>query len=308
MRSLIEIAEARGWDAITVSGAEEFRRAVWRAGYARGIEVHGYAATELERTEMQRATSRRSQEPPAASNEQPSSSRHERRPDRSDGRLSGRLLEHGAAHYKFDPDGALSYYVKLRTANGDRTLWGVDLERALVESESRVQVGDTVMIENRGAERVKVKVPQRDPSGSLVGERLIETRRNRWLIESPAWFEQRAEAAAALREGRASDVELVRRHKGLANAVTALWLGRQFAERRIEDVDDRERWVAAVRERLAESLERGDTVSVPMLKVHGRARSSADPRDDARLRARARSEPLGRTRESDRDVPPQVLG
>src|SRR5439155_13511702 len=58
IRSLVAIAEARGWQAITVTGAEAFRRAIWREASLRGIEVHGYRATEVERAELQRATQR----------------------------------------------------------------------------------------------------------------------------------------------------------------------------------------------------------------------------------------------------------
>src|SRR5487761_264144 len=44
--------------------------------------------------------------------------------------LVGRLTEHGRAPYQFRSGEDLSYYVKLLTSRGERTLWGKDLERA----------------------------------------------------------------------------------------------------------------------------------------------------------------------------------
>src|SRR5688572_14538859 len=39
IRSLVTIAQARGWEAIKVSGSEEFCRLVWREASLRGIDV-----------------------------------------------------------------------------------------------------------------------------------------------------------------------------------------------------------------------------------------------------------------------------
>jgi hypothetical protein len=58
--------------------------------------------------------------------------------------LGGRLLAHGKAPYRFEPENPESYYVRLQTAEGRQVLWGADLERAMRESKSRVKVGDAV--------------------------------------------------------------------------------------------------------------------------------------------------------------------
>jgi putative DNA primase/helicase len=301
VRSLVAIAEARGWQAITVTGAEAFRRAIWHEASLRGIEVQGYRATDIERAELQRAMQRspdalppRAHDASAAASPEEASAREER--------LSGRLVEHGAAPYRFHPQGRVSYYVKLRTPNGDRTVWGVDLERALVESSSRVQVGDLVVVENRGAQRVKLKAPQRNGRGELVGERTIETHRNRWLIETAAWFAQRAEQAAALREREAAPQDLARRHAELRDAAIALWLGERFVDRRIEEPNDRDRVLAALRERLAQAHERGDEIRVPL--VRDRATPAADaPSLVPAARLRQRRAPV---RDMARETPPHV--
>ena len=48
---------------------------------------------------------------------------------------AGRLVEHGAAPFEHDPQKSDSYFVTLENDKGEqRTLWGVDLERAMKEA------------------------------------------------------------------------------------------------------------------------------------------------------------------------------
>lgn len=48
VKSMVAIAEARGWESITVSGDEAFRRAVWMEAASRGLAVKGYTPSEAE--------------------------------------------------------------------------------------------------------------------------------------------------------------------------------------------------------------------------------------------------------------------
>ena len=52
VRSLVEIAKARGWETITVKGTEEFRRSAWMEAAQNGMTVAGYKPTELDLAEM----------------------------------------------------------------------------------------------------------------------------------------------------------------------------------------------------------------------------------------------------------------
>ena len=61
----------------------------------------------------------------------------ETRPSRGGSLLVGRLTEHGPANYQFRSDENASYYMKLLTSRGAKTLWGKDLERALNSGETR---------------------------------------------------------------------------------------------------------------------------------------------------------------------------
>ncbi|MDY0977699.1 LPD7 domain-containing protein [Massilia sp. CFBP9012] len=48
VRSMVEIAKARGWDTITVKGAEEFRRSTWMEATQLGLTVGGYKPAALD--------------------------------------------------------------------------------------------------------------------------------------------------------------------------------------------------------------------------------------------------------------------
>lgn len=71
--------------------------------------------------------------------------------------VSGEVIEHGAAKYKFDEKQQGSYYVKLKTASGESaTVWGVNLQKGM---EGK-QKGEKVTIKYTGQEAVKVNVPE----------------------------------------------------------------------------------------------------------------------------------------------------
>lgn len=321
VRSLVTIAENREWQALTVTGTKDFRREVWREAALRGIDVRGYEPTELEREELRRAAEKRSgpneisrdapqrarsPEAPEATPNQPNehSGRGSGQADRKrerDAVQTGVLMEAGAAPYKFDPNEKDSYYVKLKTERGERVLWGVDLQRALAESQTQVKVGDVVGIEARGAKSVMVNVPTRDEQGNVVGEKEQPAKRNAWVIEKKEYFDARAEKADAIRSDTPK-AELVRKHPDMVDAAVTLWVSEQFAKQ-IERKEDRERVVAMVRERLAEAVEKGETIQAPKLK------KDVALRLDAERAAVSAERPTPATNESertaDRMVPPR---
>src|SRR5271156_2300124 len=47
VKSLVEIARARGWTEVTVRGTERFRKEAWTTARMAGIEVKGYTPTEF---------------------------------------------------------------------------------------------------------------------------------------------------------------------------------------------------------------------------------------------------------------------
>ena len=72
-----------------------------------------------------------------------------------------------------------SYYVTLKTRAGERTVWGVDLPRALEEGQAGR--GDEIVLAFQGKKLVTVKAPERDPDGKLTGKKIeITAERNSW--------------------------------------------------------------------------------------------------------------------------------
>lgn len=55
-RSMVDVAQARNWQSLRVSGSEEFRRLVWLEAGARGVKALGYepSPADLERLKVER--------------------------------------------------------------------------------------------------------------------------------------------------------------------------------------------------------------------------------------------------------------
>jgi putative DNA primase/helicase len=64
--------------------------------------------------------------------------------------VGGTVVEFGRAPYAFDPANNVSFYVKLDTGRGERTVWGLELERSL--REARIGRGDLAVLTNSGPE------------------------------------------------------------------------------------------------------------------------------------------------------------
>ncbi|OWW01877.1 conjugal transfer protein TraA [Rhizobium sp. R72] len=83
-------------------------------------------------------------------------------------RRGGVLIAHGEAPYEHKPGNRDSYYVTLGYADGqERTVWGVDLARAM--DESKAEIGDRIGLKHVGSQRVTL------PDGTEVD-------RNSWKV------------------------------------------------------------------------------------------------------------------------------
>lgn len=83
-------------------------------------------------------------------------------------RRGGVLIEHGKAPYEHKSGNRDSYFVTLGFADGqERTVWGVDLARAM--DESKAEIGDRIGLKHIGSERVTL------PDGT-------EADRNSWKV------------------------------------------------------------------------------------------------------------------------------
>lgn len=85
--------------------------------------------------------------------------------------VAGRLVEHGAAPFEHKEGNSQSYFVTLESDKGEqRTLWGVDLERAMTAGKLAPQIGDRIGLQHVGSEPVRL------PDGT-------ETHRNAWKVQ-----------------------------------------------------------------------------------------------------------------------------
>lgn len=214
-KAMATMAEAKGWKTIKVSGHPDFQREVWMEASLRGIEARGYKPTEQDLKLLedkreramrntvehdQTARERKTEQQRQDTGRKTDSARQERAaaPDRAEGKgmagqavetaakvalraYAGRVLEHGAANFNHDPKEKPNYFVKLATDQGEKTVWGVDLKRAM--SEGKVKTGDDVKLEYRGNTPVTVEALKRDKAGNVIGKEEITTNRNQWDVQ-----------------------------------------------------------------------------------------------------------------------------
>lgn len=295
VRSLVEIAQTRGWGEIVVEGSERFRRDAWRQARLADLEVRGYRPTVAERAALARALARKADgaqleldvsdrgeegrglRPGERRASAAPTAPAEERADRSSGGtrnqlLEGTLLDHGREHYRFDPQEDLSYFVRIRNAEGTRTIWGKDLERAITHSLTQPAIGDAVGLRRVGGEQVTVRRRERDADGQVIGEHALGAERSRWVIEHRGFFEERAAAAALVRDGTVNRKAVAGAHPELVGTFLQLRAA-ELAARRLRDPQDQQRFVALVRGALADAVERGD----PLQPVRLRNRPARTP-------------------------------
>lgn len=294
VRSLVAIALARGWSEISVRGTDRFRKDAWFAARQAGLEVRGYRPTEFEQAHLIRTLGRQQGRSTAAPAREPGipetggrstadaqSTGAQERSRGEDRLLVGKLVDHGRGTYHHDPRAPMSYFVRIETVRGDRTIWGVDLERALKSSLTRPQIGDDIGLRTVRQDAVKVRSAQRDPEGRLIGERELQTHRNQWIVEKHGFFESRAEAARTLRDATIDAKQAVKRHPELVGTYHQVQAA-ELAAKQLRDPEDRQRFVAQVRFALADAVARGEPLPPVRLRERSaergpmRARSTRD--------------------------------
>jgi hypothetical protein len=285
IRSLVAIAEARGWREITVQGTERFRKEAWFAANAAGIQARGYTPTEFEQARLVRRLGERSAEAsPREPAERSSDKRPAKRPPQRDeaerdaaprvrpGELiTGRLIDHGPARYRHDSRQSESYFVQVEVGGREREIWGVDLERAFRESLTRPANGDMIGLRAVGRERVTIKGPKGE------SEQEKSAHRNRWIVEKRDFFASRAQAARTFRDAEIAPREAVQRYPELAGSYLQLRAAELTAQR-MRDAEDQRRFLAIVRGALAESIARGEPLTPVRLRESTAIRAAATPK------------------------------
>ena len=143
---MLDVAQAKNWGSIKISGSAEFKRQMWLEANLRGIATSGYKPSKEDLALLANQRENRSRnsiehqplapEPNKPAQEAPSKE------------LGARLVAHGKDHYNHNPDKGMSYVVLLEKDGKQWERWGMDLERAM--KESGAQVGDKVELTDKG--------------------------------------------------------------------------------------------------------------------------------------------------------------
>ncbi len=273
---LAEIAQSRGWSRISSHGSEPFRQEIRRAAGRLGIEV-------VNDPQARAVASRRpeAQETPTVEipHGAPAGSASPNRADplrqartsqlrtastrRSGDTITGRLVESGEAPYRFDPSNTRSFYVRVQTASGVRDIWGAELRRALSESPDVPKPGDSIAVRFLGT------APSSRGGAVTDGRSTPARARNLWQIERTEVLERRWAEAASIRSTRGSTIPGSDRAAVLRDASAILQAAELFASSRITAASDRGRFVEAVRQTLAATVERGDRI--PAVRLRSKA-------------------------------------
>jgi hypothetical protein len=194
-------------------------------------------------------------------------------------RIVGKLLDHGWDAYRHDPNEEPSYFVRLKTRDGTREIWGKDIERAVTKSLTQPQVGDEVVLQRTGRDLMTLKRPERGADGQLRPKD-VDVFRNRWVIEKESFFEARTAAAQIVRDEAIEPREAVRQHPELAGTYLNLRAA-ELASRALRDPEDQRRFVAQVRSALADDIERGEPLQPVRLRERAK-RSVVEDRQRVR--------------------------
>ena len=173
--------------------------------------------------------------------------------------ITGRLQEHGKANYQFQPDGSPSYYLKLITSRGQETLWGTDLERAILRSESQPKIGAMVGVQRVGSDAVTI--PARQWERTTDRQRTFY--RARWRVEDVTYLARSRQAAERAVKARLEDKRAMAERPELRSAFISLRVAQEYAERNIRDARDRELFVSRVKAVMAASVRNGKPVPEP---------------------------------------------
>jgi|SRR5579872_5183901 len=283
IRSLIVIGQSRGWNEVTVRGTERFRKEAWFAARVAGLDVRGYRPSEFEQSHLIRTLARERSGETAAPAERSSdrrtrekSSVKEPEKEKRGSLLTGRLLDHGYAPYRQDPHEPMSYFVKLETSQGDRVIWGVDLQRAFKESLTKPQIGDEVGLRAVKQDRVTVRAQERDAGGKVIGEKELATHRNQWILEKRDFFVARSAAARTLRDVSVDAKQAVKKHPELIGSYLQVHAA-ELAARQFPDPQDRAKFVQTVRSALADSVARGEPLPPVRLRERPAERTPERP-------------------------------
>ncbi len=197
--------------------------------------------------------------------------------------LIGRLISHGVANYQFRDAEDPSYYLKLLTTQGEKVLWGKDLQRALRSAETQPKAGDLVGARRIARESVTITSRERDSEGRVTSQQERQAHRTRWVVEKVTFFAERSRLARQVREDHEDVRAAVREKPELKSTFLSVRAAESFAAQKIRDPGDRARFLELVKGALAGSIQNGEPLPAVKLNAN-RPVDRAVPKRDGRSR------------------------
>jgi hypothetical protein len=179
--------------------------------------------------------------------------------------LIGRLKDHGAANYQFRAREDPSYYLKVITSRGERTLWGKDLQRALTEGETKPKKDDLIGARRVRRELVTITTRARREDGTVTTTEQ-RAHRSRWVVEKVQFFAERARLARRLRDEQVDIKEAVKAHPELKSTFLSIRAAEEFAAAKIKDPQDRERFLSLIKGAMTGSIRKGEPLPAVRLR------------------------------------------
>ncbi|MCT6881791.1 MAG: hypothetical protein M3Z51_05440, partial [Snodgrassella alvi] len=183
VRDMLEVAKAKSWDSIKLSGSQEFKSMMYVAAESQGIRTRGYKPTAADLALVEKLRTEQSLnsiEPDLLNQEQTKKTSLNDAPKKEF--LSGeRLIAHGEAPYLHVSKNQNSYYVTLEKDGKERTIWGVGLADAI--KQAKAKIGDTIKLEKQDKQPVTIQIPEKNQDGQIIGQTEKQVVRNLFLVE-----------------------------------------------------------------------------------------------------------------------------
>jgi len=184
VHDMVEVAKAKEWDKLKLSGTPEFKRLMYIEAESQGIKTRGYQPTPADLAMVNRRLEERSLnqvQPELGQVQEIVPGQGKDRAVQDPDRMAGILINHGEAPYLNDEKNKDSYFVTLGQGDTERTIWGVGLHTAIEESQAKA--GDHISLKNLGQVPVEVKQPVYSDDGkTVIGHEYVQAHRNAWAI------------------------------------------------------------------------------------------------------------------------------
>jgi hypothetical protein len=195
-------------------------------------------------------------------------------------------MAHGIGARNFDPLEEPSYFVRLETSGGPQVLWGKDLQRAIQQSLSKAVVGDQVTLRDRGEQAITVSRPIRHPDGNLGKDTRVKTHLSQWSVETVEFLRDRTEVARWVRDANVDPRTAIAKYPALAGTYIELHAAKLKAKEQFKAPADQDRFLTTVRQKLADSIERGEPLTTARVQSPTRSPGQTTPRKRERQQER----------------------